>query len=568
MPIDYDKLCDGHGVAEIRDWVKTNYLRKDDALSSKLHVRFGPDFVGQTYTITDGGTETYTGTVPQSRIVEQSIQSQNATYTVSCENSGGSTKTVEIEIGSYYGIYKVDLFTFLAYLNCTTIPNGAITVIGGGTTLSVNANAEGRALVEVYTAGDYSATSVLEVGNTYTRTVSVVTDGGTYACPIATRYGYKRDKNMADCDARIEYLYDAEGMAPARMSYDGSGNGTFDYGSWGGFVEEVSRPVMLRSNGSVDYELDHADQTKKLDGTASDVANTSYDGNAMTEFGKAYRWVKRYQDTNHEYVIFANWRPDSSYHAYAHTDDTGAVKDAFYLGMFDGMSDSGNKLRSICTGSPMTNQNSETEISRAKANGAGWNILYKSAQNYVADLLTLISKSDNSQACFGDGVDSRLNSLKALSLSNVPAFYGTNTGKQSVKVFWLVDFWGNMWQRMHGCVYDGQVKVKMTGPYCDTPVSSPNYSSYTPTGITLPSYSQSFIKKTVCTDEYGYLFTEAGGANGQYMSDATWTNPSQMDFAFVGASYSDASGNAGSRCLNLNNLASNSNANIGARQSA
>lgn len=38
-------------------------------------------------------------------------------------------------------------------------------------------------------------------------------------------------------------------------------------------------------------------------------------------------------------------------------------------------------------------------------------------------------------------------------------------------------------------------------------------------------------------------------------------------FAIVGANYGNSAGNAGSRCLNANNAASNANGNIGSRQS-
>lgn len=48
---------------------------------------------------------------------------------------------------------------------------------------------------------------------------------------------------------------DAVGMTPAGMNFAGGG---FDYGDWGDiwFVKK-NRPVMVRTDGTVDYELNH-----------------------------------------------------------------------------------------------------------------------------------------------------------------------------------------------------------------------------------------------------------------------------------------------------------------------
>ena len=84
----------------------------------------------------------------------------------------------------------------------------------------------------------------------------------------------------------------------------------FSYGSWETFVNEVQRPVMLKTDGTVDYELSRTDFTKKVDGiTASDVATTGYDGNAMIEFRK-YKWVYQYEDATYEYFICSNAQYD------------------------------------------------------------------------------------------------------------------------------------------------------------------------------------------------------------------------------------------------------------------
>lgn len=90
-----------------------------------------------------------------------------------------------------------------------------------------------------------------------------------------TIYGWHVNPDISDSSNAVTYLEDAIGMTPASM-----GSTTFDYGSWENAFF-MPKPCMLKSNGKVDYYLDPNDYTKKLDGTASDISNPNYDGNAM-----------------------------------------------------------------------------------------------------------------------------------------------------------------------------------------------------------------------------------------------------------------------------------------------
>lgn len=386
---------------------------------------------------------------------------------------------------------------------------------------------------------------------------------------LAKRYGYRRAKDNSDPAGRITYLYDAVGMTPAKMTFDAETHvGVFDYGSWQGFAEAIARPVMLKNDGTVDYELDHEDQTKKLDGTASDIANTAYGGNAMVEFGSAFKWVKRYEDADYQYVIFCDIQYDESYHAYAHMSDAAEVKDAFYLGMFTGPYDNG-KLRSLATGSCPVSQSAEVEITRAKANGDDFYILYKSAWEYVGDVLTLMGKSDNAQAVFGSGVDKRKNSITAPGeYKDKGPFYGTDDGLHAVKVFWIENFWGNMWQRLAGYINNsGNILTRMYGPYCDTPVSAANYGTYANSGVTPSGTSGGYAKTAVLTDETGLVIEELSGSSTTYLCDGGWFNNEQVDFALVGANFGYDAGFAGPRAVHVNNAASHAAATIGSRLS-
>ena len=95
-------------------------------------------------------------------------------------------------------------------------------------------------------------------------------------------YGFIIDGNESNPSAAVSYTDDAVGLTPAHMDFT---NDVFDYGSWKDAFF-MPRPCMLKFDGTVDYYLDPDDYTKKIDGTASDIANSAYAGNAMMEWGQ------------------------------------------------------------------------------------------------------------------------------------------------------------------------------------------------------------------------------------------------------------------------------------------
>ena len=205
-------------------------------------------------------------------------------------------------------------------------------------------------------------------------------------------YGYRIDKQDTNPDTRVTYLYDAVGMTPAYMDF---ANGSFNYGSWADiwFIKN-NRPVALKFDGTVDYELSHTDFTKKIDGeTASDVEDVNYTGNFMSEIPLVY--VKRWEDTRYNYVVFSETKPNDDYLAQAHTGANGTVNPYIYLPMFKGWKDSGNKLRSLMGTYPTGNTTGTNEVTYASNNGTGWQIWDKAKIDLVMDLIVLITKSTN-----------------------------------------------------------------------------------------------------------------------------------------------------------------------------
>ena len=195
-------------------------------------------------------------------------------------------------------------------------------------------------------------------------------------------------------------------------------NDTFHYGNWdpsGTNADKLSwlfpKPCMLKYDGTVDYYLDPNDYTKKADGTASDIANTRYNGNAMMEWGqndKKIYWKLVPDDSNYGFTFcVANYEADEDYDCWNHYDCDNAIKDHFYTPIYFGSLVS-DKLRSLSGQSNSTGTTRQQEINYAKANNTDANKAHWYTEVYADWLLqgmltTLITKSLDSQTKIGKG---------------------------------------------------------------------------------------------------------------------------------------------------------------------
>ena len=289
------------------------------------------------------------------------------------------------------------------------------------------------------------------------------TDG--IKCKNYNLYGFKLDQNESDPASMITYLSDCDNKyyKSAKMNYT---TDTFDYGDWADawFIKNL-KPCMLKYDGTVDYELDKNDYTKKADGTASDVANTAYDGNAMVGIPKVY-WKIVDNGDNTANVYFCDKKIDNDFHCWSHIDNNGNEIDYCYVPCYNGGSD-GTRLRSI-SGLTMSNSSYiSTEINLAKANNIDdldiWNIELFNDRQLINLLLILIGKNTNTQKTFGNGIyNTSEKILTTGSLNSNGMFYGQNTSSP-VKIFGIENYYGAKWRRHLGCVMVGNTyKVKLT----------------------------------------------------------------------------------------------------------
>jgi hypothetical protein len=280
----------------------------------------------------------------------------------------------------------------------------------------------------------------------------------------------------------------------------------------------------------------------------------------MSEIPLVY--IKRWEDTNYNYIAISNNPVDDSYKAYAHTNANGIIKPKIYLPMFKGSVVS-NKLRSIAGQFPTGNTTGPQEVSYAEACGSGWQIWDWAKHELIADLLTLISRSTDSKTAFGNGdinsyrnvspdygkqptggYCSKFGDLSTFAVVSNRQFYGKDDDLHHVTIFYIEDFWGNRLDRCLGLNLDSDVyKVKMIPPYAlDTDSTYTTVSS-----VSVPS---SNWLKNVSTGDYGGLPSETGATETTGFCNRFYKSSSSVRLALFGG-YCSYGSFCGSRCVYL-----------------
>lgn len=272
----------------------------------------------------------------------------------------------------------------------------------------------------------------------------------------SVHYAYRINPDTAE----ITYLADNKNFTPAAM-----GATDFDYGSWENAFF-MPRPCMLKSNGKVDYYLDPNDYSKKLDGTASDIADPTYDGNVMLEFPKIwYKFVPTGDDGEGGTFHCSNVKLDDDYECWCNYDANNNEIDHFYVAAYNAVILDG-KMRSL-SGYALTQENGAdtttgtAEIAAARANNQNdideWYTYLLADHQLLTHLATLMCKHVNHQTKFGRGIDSGSTAAKRAyvtgTLNDKGLFWGdTSSGTQAVKIFGIENFYACVWKRTAGLI--------------------------------------------------------------------------------------------------------------------
>lgn len=401
-------------------------------------------------------------------------------------------------------------------------------------------------------------------------------------------YGFHVNPDESDPAYAVTYLADAVGMTPAAM-----GTTTFNYGSWKDAFF-MPRPCMLKYDGTVDYYLDPNDYSKKLDGTASDISNYSYNGNAMMEFPKLWFKFESGAAEGEGYFYVSNKQVDSSYYSWANYDSDGNQIDHFYMGIYNGVIYDG-KMRSLsekklsswsttaysssatyavdnavnydnkmwkCVTAVETaeefdptkweqfgfngNTTGQQEVDAAAANDttakSEWYIDTWCDRVLITALLYLMGKSLDLQSIYGRGIDSGSQTAAENYVTGAAndkgLFYGdTANGNSVVKVFGIENFWACKWRRTAGCIglNNGKVAYKMTLSTADG--STATAYNTDGTGYLIDNTirpSSGYVSK-MGWGAWGLIPRSVTGGNSNiYYCDFFYTNKSNTTFAIVG----------------------------------
>jgi hypothetical protein len=289
---------------------------------------------------------------------------------------------------------------------------------------------------------------------------------------------------------------------------------------------------MLKYDGTVDYYLDPNDYSKKIDGTPSDISDSSYNGNVMVEWPLI--WYKfEYDENRNCYFYVSNKKVDDTYHCYCNYDSDNNIIEHFYNAAYNGTGT--ERLRSL-SGVQLTpaNGNGSTtgavEVERAVANNTTdkieWYTDVLSDYQLITMLLVLIGKSTNIQAKFGRGLDTGSQSAKEAyvtgTLNDKGLFWGdTTNGTSAVKVFGIENFYGCVWHRVAGMVGTNyKYKVKLTHGTIDGSAAegfNSDGTGYIDLDIDQPS-ANGYIKYCTFTD-YGFVPTDSTGSSTTFYAD-------------------------------------------------
>lgn len=300
----------------------------------------------------------------------------------------------------------------------------------------------------------------------------------------------------------------------------------------------MPKPCMLNFDGTLAYYLKTSDYSLKADGTASDIANSAFAGNAMMEWPQV--WIKFTNNGNYQEVRISNKQVDSNYKCYTHYNRVGALKDYMYTSIYDGVNVS-SKLRSISGLAPLNTVTAQTEMTYAQANGTYWTTGVLADWMMINMLLTLIGKSTDTQTVFGNGHYTGGSAASSLintgTMNTRGLFWGTNGTGSGVKVFGIENFWGNLWKRIAGWINaSGTQKIKMTYDMTDgTSITGYNFdgTGYLSIGLTPTGTSGGYISSETLNN-YGIFPLGASGSQTTYFCDGLWFNNSQSNYALVG----------------------------------
>lgn len=293
-------------------------------------------------------------------------------------------------------------------------------------------------------------------------------------------YGFIEHNATLAPGSRIEYIGMNKNWNPITITKGGG----YSLGDWADFPWlKGNRPWMVKSDGTPDYRLNPDDYTLKEDGTASDVANTDYDGGAFAWCPKIYK--REYMAGDDRYVLFSMTERDG-FEPVGFKLGTEEVEGVWIPMFYGSIVDS--KMRSLSGLQPDYNKATAAQKTAIDAFGTRARFFGGSVMNTLIDLEILFAKTTQLQGFYGNGNSSGYDAsltptmgVKENAVIGGGQFYGTTDSKSLNKIFHSIVLGSyQQWMRdPYLLLVNGRYKV------------SPNYeydltgNTYTDTGISL-----------------------------------------------------------------------------------
>lgn len=385
-------------------------------------------------------------------------------------------------------------------------------------------------------------------------------------------FGFQIDPDESDPSHNIKYIAQNASYDPAFMDYE---KDEFNYGDWGDawFIKGI-KVVKLKPNGTIDYELDKNDYTKKFD------SSVSYTSGYNVMVGIPTVWVRSI-DLNGKYTFyFSDQKLSDDFHAYAHTAADGSIMPYTYLSAYNGYKDDNDNLRSLSEQTPTGSMTGTDQITAAEANNPTgkhmWNIDTFVDRQLINLLLLLIGKSTDTQTVFGNGNMNGYSNpasgagtngiLSTGTMNDKGLFWGSNADNLGVKVFGIEHWWGNLNHRTQGLILDnGTYKMKLTyGTEDGSTVEGYNTTGegYIDSGKS-PSKFLGYFITNMHAGKFGLLPNEISGSATTYFCDTQFSNSTGKYLSLFGGCSNNGS-HCGAFACYLGDLVSNSGWHIGA----
>lgn len=447
----------------------------------------------------------------------------NTTYDINAKTVNGHTVAVDVPADAVFS-YNVTPITISTAQRGSDIAVDDITAWSAGTATSASIS-DGELTITNGTAPSLSYTAK-NVPNLSTKKVQVV---GSVTVPDPyDYYGMIIHQSIQTPQSRIEYI--GKNASYTAMSVN-QNTGEVNYGSWSTMPTIAdNKPAMIQRDGTFDYWLDENDYTKKEDGTASDVANINYVGNAFAWFPAM--WMKVIENGTDLEVRFAYEKLENDYYEVCPANSEGV-----WLPMFYGSPDSNGYMRSIANtsvlGGVTNNSTTDAQNTAIKKNGTDYYFLGGKLLDCISLLCMMWFKTTNSDD-IGKGNQDGYNAsapdgrygTKSNPVVDGGQFYLTSSGTTANKILHSLPLATyDVWLRNPYWVVDnGSIKVSKDYSY-DT-----SGSSYTASGLTIPS--SGYIKELTYVNGYGLVPKSTGAGTATYYCDYLYVNASIVAVPF------------------------------------